>query len=348
MKKRIFTLVLAMLILIVGVCAWAIFGPATAFSENKYSLFIKTGMNYSQLEALLVKDNVLDHPDLFRRLATWFDYPANIKAGRYDIKTGSSLLAILRMLRSGRQTPVNLVITKLRTKADLASLVGKKLETDSLSFMRFLESNDSLQPYGLDSNSAMAAVFPDTYTYYWNSNPERVFKKFFATYKSFWTAERLAEARTHGLSPVTAYILASIVEEETSKNEDKGKIASVYLNRIQKGMKLAADPTVKFALGNFELKRIYDKQLAVASPYNTYIHLGLPPGPICTPSPATLDEVLKAPHTNYLYFVAKPDFSGYSNFSDNFSQHLGFARAYQKALDEQIKISQQSKYQPAN
>ncbi len=348
MKKRIFLVLLATLLVVGGIATWELLGPATAFGANKYSLFIKTGMNYPQLEELLVKDQVLEHPGLFSKLAYRFDYPANIKAGRYDIKSGSSLVSILRMLRSGRQTPLNLVITKLRTKADLASLVGKKLETDSATFFAFLESNDSLQPYGLDSNSAMTAIFPDTYTFFWNSSPERVFKKFYAEYKIYWTPERMAEAKSLGLSPVTAYILASIVEEETSKNEDKGKIASVYLNRMQKGMKLAADPTVKFALGDFELKRIYDKQLTVASPYNTYMHAGLPPGPICTPSPATVDEVLRAPRTNYLYFVAKPDFSGYSNFSDNFSQHLSFARAYQKALDEQVKISQQAKYQPAN
>ncbi|MBS1933886.1 MAG: endolytic transglycosylase MltG, partial [Bacteroidetes bacterium] len=136
--------------------------------------------------------------------------------------------------------------------------------------------------------------------------------------------------------PTTAYVLASIIEEETNMQDDKGKIASVYLNRISKGMKLAADPTIKFALGNFELKRIYEKYLSVESPYNTYKYAGLPPGPICTPTVATIDAVINAPKTNYLYFVAKPDFSGYSNFAETFEQHLKYAREYQKALDVEM------------
>jgi UPF0755 protein len=141
------------------------------------------------------------------------------------------------------------------------------------------------------------------------------------------------------LDPTSAYILASIVEEETTEAGDKGKIASVYLNRMARGMKLSADPTVKFALRNFSLKRIYDKYLETESPYNTYQHPGLPPGPICTPSESTVDAVLSAPSTNYLYFVAKPDFSGYSNFSETYPQHLAFAKAYQQALDREAKTS---------
>jgi UPF0755 protein len=348
MKKRILTILATLLLCGAILAAWLLLGPATAFSESKYSLYIRTGMNYPQLIELLEKDSVLQYPGLFKRIASLSDYPTNLKAGKYDIKRGENLLDILRVLRSGRQTPVNLVITKLRTKKDLASLVGKKLETDSASFIEFLDNNDSLRLFDLDSNSVMTAIYPDTYIFYWNSSPDRIFKKFFATYKNFWTQQHLSEAHSLELNPTTAYILASIVEEETSKKEDKGLIASVYLNRISKGMKLAADPTVKFALGNFELKRIYDNQLLVESPYNTYRNAGLPPGPICTPSPATVEDVLGAPHTAYLYFVAKPDFSGYSNFSDNFKQHLKNARAYQRALDEQIKIGQNLRNEAAH
>ncbi|HMH33769.1 MAG TPA: endolytic transglycosylase MltG, partial [Puia sp.] len=167
---------------------------------------------------------------------------------------------------------------------------------------------------------------------------EKVFKKLYAGYKSYWTPEKLQQAAEHGLNPATAYIIASIVEEETHRSEDKGKVTSVYLNRLNKGMRLAADPTVKFALRNFELKRVYEKYLKVESPYNTYKYAGLPPGPICTPAPETLEAVLTSPKTNYLYFVAKPDFSGYSNFAETYEQHLLFAKAYQKSLDEQMKI----------
>ncbi len=185
----------------------------------------------------------------------------------------------------------------------------------------------------------MVAVFPNTYSYFWNTGPSAIFRKMYSNYKAWWTPRRLEQAREQGLNPVSAYILASIVEEETNAQGDKGKIASVYLNRMAKGMKLAADPTVKFALQDFELKRIYDKQLKVESPYNTVPAIpGLPPGPICTPSPQTLEAVLTAPKTDYVFFVAKPDFSGYSNFAVTYTEHMENARAYQKALDEQMAI----------
>jgi len=130
--------------------------------------------------------------------------------------------------------------------------------------------------------------------------------------------------------------MASIVEEETNKEADKGKIASVYMNRMATGMKLQADPTVKFALKNFALTRILHGHLAYPSPYNTYQNTGLPPGPICTPSVKTIDAVLNAPKTNYTYFVAKPDFNGYSNFATTYEEHLVYAKAYQQALDSLV------------
>jgi UPF0755 protein len=215
-----------------------------------------------------------------------------------------------------------------------------------MAFMRFMNNSDTLQRYGLDTNTFMTVVFPNTYTYYWNTTASRVFKKMESAARTYWTPLRLQEASAHHLTPVTAYILASIVEEETTRKEDKPKIASVYLNRMAAGMRLAADPTVKFALRRFDLKRVYEKYLLVESPYNTYRNAGLPPGPICTPSMESLEAVLTAPETKYLYFVAKPDFSGYSNFAETFSEHMKYAKAYQKALDEEMRIGQQSKGNP--
>ncbi|HTB26799.1 MAG TPA: endolytic transglycosylase MltG, partial [Puia sp.] len=151
------------------------------------------------------------------------------------------------------------------------------------------------------------------------------------------------KAADHHLNRITSYILASIVEEETTRKDDKPKIASVYLNRLASGMRLSADPTVKFALRRFDLKRVYEKYLLIESPYNTYLNAGLPPGPICTPSIESMDAVLNAPQTNYYYFVAKPDFSGYSNFAETYTEHIKNAKEYQKALDEQMRIGQQLK-----
>ncbi len=333
MRRKILLSVISLALLVMLFLGWALLGPATALRTDKYNLYIRTGMDFEQEMELLKKDQVLQSPWFFQWLARRMDYPANIKAGKYEIRKGMNLFRILRMLRNGRQTPVNLTITKFRTKEDISSFVGKRFECDSASFMQLLQSNDSLQQYGLDSNTVMTAILPNTYTLYWNTTASRIFRKLYAEYRSYWNPERRKRAQLIGLDPTTVYILASIIEEETNRQEDKGKIASVYLNRMAKGMKLGADPTVKYAMRNFELKRIYDKYLEVESPYNTYKYPGLPPGPICTPSQQTLEAVLDAPKTNYLYFVAKSDFSGYSNFSENFEQHMKYAHEYQHALD---------------
>ncbi|GAC1425701.1 MAG: endolytic transglycosylase MltG [Chitinophagaceae bacterium] len=342
MKKTVRIIFIALLV-VTGWFAWKFFGPATAFEGKNYYLHIKTGSTYRDVLATLQKDQVLTNPGLFDRVAGRFSYPQKVKAGRYKIKKGMNLINIVRMLKNGQQDPVNLVITKLRTKEELASLVGRKFECDSTSFIKYINNTDSLEQYHLDSNTVMTSVFPDTYIYFWNTTPSKIFEKLRNNYETFWTTTRLGQAKEHGLNPQTAYILASIVEEETIKKDDKGKIASVYLNRIEKDMRLSADPTVKFALRDFGLKRIYDKHLAVESPYNTYKVLGLPPGPICTPSAQTIEAVITSPRTHYLYFVAKPNLDGYSNFAETYQDHLKYAREYQQALD---KLMQQK--QPAN
>lgn len=338
LRKRVFLSIAALVVLGALFLGWRLLGSATAFSGEKYNLYIGTGMSYEEVLAKLEKDTVLESPFFFNIVAGRLDYPANVKAGKYEIRRGMSLLRIARMLRNGRQTPVNLVITKLRTPENLASLIGRHFECDSSSVIHYLRDNDSLKEYGLDSNTVMTMVLPNTYNLFWNTTPSAIFKKIHANYKLFWTPARKEAAKARGLNPITTYILASIVEEETNKQDDKPKIASVYLNRMAKGMKLGADPTIKYALHDFELKRIYEKYLNVESPYNTYKYAGLPPGPICTASQQTLDAVLSSPQTDYLYFVAKPDFSGYSNFAATYEEHLQNAHAYQQSLDEQMAI----------
>jgi len=247
------------------------------------------------------------------------------------------------MLKNGRQSPVNLVITKLRTKEDLASLIGRKFETDSTSFIHYLNNQDTLKQYGLDTNTVMSSVFPNTYTYFWNTNPTTIFKKLYEEHEKVWTEERVKEADRLGLSPTNAYTVASIIEEETNYDPEKGNMASVYINRYKKGMKLQADPTVKFALKNFALRRIREKHLTVESPYNTYRYAGLPPGPICTPSLKTLDAVLTSPQTDYLFFVANSDFSGKHVFSSNDKEHMKHAKEFQQALDREEKKNKPAK-----
>ncbi len=218
--------------------------------------------------------------------------------------------------------------------------MADNFEPDSVTISKFINNPDSLSKYNLDTNTILTAIIPNTYTFVWNTTMPRIFSRLFAEKQKFWNTQRVAAATALGLSEQQVYILSSIVEEETNKQEDKGKIASVYLNRLHSGMKLGADPTVKFALRDFGLKRIFFKHISYPSPYNTYLNAGLPPGPICTPSIKTIDDVLNAPSTNYLYFVAKPDFSGYSNFATSYDEHKKNAKAYQQALDSIILLKQ--------
>ena len=287
-------------------------------------------------------ENLVNNPGSFDMIATQMDIWQSLRAGKYEVKKGTSLFELARMLRNGRQSPVNLVITKIRTKENFASLIGKKFETDSLQVMSFLNNKDTLAKYQLDSNTVMTVVFPNTYTYFWTTSTSGIFKKLIAESKKVWNDERKKKADSLGLTPTSAYILASIIEEETNNNNEKGLIASVYLNRMAKNMNLGADPTVKFALRNFGLKRIYEKHLAVESPYNTYRVKGLPPGPICTPSISTLDQVLNAPKTDYLFFVAKKDFTEGHVFTSNYQEHLKYAREYQKALNMEEQQKQKT------
>jgi UPF0755 protein len=233
------------------------------------------------------------------------------------------------MLRNGTQADVKLVITKLRTKEDFARLAGNRLEFDSTKMWKFLNTNDSLSKFGVDSSTSMYHILPDTYTFLWNTTPASVYQKLYNESKKFWNDERKASAQALGLSPLQAYTLASIVEEETNAAEEKDTIASVYLNRLKAGMPLGADPTIKFALKDFAIKWIHGEMLSVSSPYNTYQNKGLPPGPICTPSKATINEVLKAPQTPYFYFVASSAFNGTHLFSATYAEHLVKAKAYQ-------------------
>lgn len=323
-------------LLAAGFFAWKIFGSNTGFNGDKKTLYIHTGSSFEDVLSAVEKDSILKNPGIFKWLSGQLKYN-NIKPGKYTVNKGFSIFQLVKLLKSGRQTPVNLVIVKLRTTQDLAARLGNYFETDSAGFMAYLGNRDSIKSYGLDSNTLMTAIIPNTYSILWNTSPAKLFKKLFNEQEKFWTSERKKKAAALQLTTAEVYTLASIVEEETNKEEDKGKIASVYLNRLAKGMKLGADPTVKFAMKDFALKRIYFKHLTYPSPFNTYQITGLPPGPICTPSTNTLDAVLNAPKTTYLFFVAKPDFKGYSNFASTYEEHQQYAKAYQRALDSLMK-----------
>ncbi len=332
MRKKIIWTILLLFLFLGAFLAWQFLGPTVSAPAEKY-FYIPTGSSYAEVKESLIEKKIIGGPFFFDLLSKQVKYNQSVKAGRYAIRNGMNLFSLVRMLRAGNQAPVNLVITKLRTKEDLAAKLGNNFEADSATFSALLYNSEWWKQYQLDSNTLMTAIIPNTYTFLWNTAPEKVLAKLEKEKEKFWNEERRNKARIMNLRPEQVYTLASIVEEETNKEEDKGTIASVYFNRFQNNMKLQADPTVKFALRNFALKRVREKHIAVESPYNTYQNLGLPPGPICTPSSKTIDAVLNAPTTNYLFFVAKPDWSGLSNFSQSYDEHKIHAKNYQRFLD---------------
>jgi UPF0755 protein len=334
--KKIVGLFFLIVVIAAVILVWKIFGPGVHQPPNKF-FYVRTGSVYGNVVSDLVDQKIIKSKKWFTIVAKTLKYKI-IKPGKYEIKKGMSLFNLVRMLKNGKQTPVNLVIIKFRTKEEFAHRIGKDFETDSLEMISFLNNNDSLRHYGLDTNTWACAIIPDTYTYFWNSTPTRIFNKLFLTSKKFWTNEKIEKLKAENLSPTEAYIIASIIEEETNFKNDKGNIASVYINRIHKGMPLQADPTIKFAMKDFGLKRIYDKYLKIESPYNTYLHAGLPPGPICTPSIETLNAVINAPKTDYIYFVANSDLNGGSVFTSSYDEHRKYAKLYQQSLNKQDSI----------
>lgn len=330
MKKLLLTL-LVLLVICGAVAGWIFLGPATDFSSSEKALYIRT--NASTKKAImdsLTRNRIITNETAFEFLANRFNYWKNIKPGKYEIKKGSSVLSIVRMLRNGSQTPVKFTINKIRTKEDLAEMVGRKFECDSTAMLNFLNSGDSLKKFETSPELAVCNILPDSYTYFWNTYPSKIYQKFYDASQKFWTDERKQKAQALGLSPAQVYILASIIEEETTNDKEKDTIASVYLNRLNTGIKrLQADPTLKFAVKDFSLKRIAGEILNVESPYNTYKYPGLPPGPICTPSKKTIDAVLNPAKTNYMFFVANSNLNGHL-FSVTFEEHIKKAAQYRE------------------
>ena len=333
MKKKILLGTAALMVAIAAFFAWKFFAaPVSTEKEGTY-LYIKTGSTFKDVQTELVKNKFIHNSVWFRMVSKAAGYKV-VKPGRYKVTKGMSLMSLVRMLKNGQQSPVNFVITKIRTKEGLAEKLANSFECDSGEVMNYLNNMDTLEAYGFDTNTVMSAALPLTYELKWNTTPDKIFHQFYAAYKNFWTDERKQKAADHNLSPLEVSTLASIIDEETNSASDRPDIASVYLNRISKGMPLQADPTVKFALKDFGLRRIYEGHTKVQSPYNTYINKGLPPGPICTPALETIDAVLNSPKTDYLYFVANSDFSGSHIFTSKYEDHVKYARLYQQELNK--------------
>lgn len=327
-KRKIISGVILLLLIIAGYIGYKTLGPSVSNKNGKF-IYIKSEDNFSVVEEKLLNQKVIADKNWFRRVAGWLKFK-QIKPGRYEIKNGMSLYSLVKMLRNGNHSPVKMTIVKERTREQLAGKMGRKFDTgcDSLEMIHFLSSNDSLARFEVDTNTAMAIIMPYTYELNWSSSAGKIMQLFHTAYKKFWTAERKAQAGKLNLTPLQVVILASIVDEETLRKDDKYKIASVYLNRLKKDMKLEADPTAKFVTRNFALGRITGSHLKLQSPYNTYLNKGLPPGPICTPSIESIEAVLDAPETDYIFFVASYKFDGTTIFTSNYPDHTRYVKLF--------------------
>ncbi len=304
---------------------------------KKYYLYIPTGADFKTVVNLINDERIVKDIKSFIWVSKKMHYNDHVHPGRFLIKHGMSNYELVSMLRSNANVPVWLVLNKVRTPEELASVVDRYLEADSTEIVKLLYSPDFLKHWGITKYQILCCFIPNTYEFYWNTSAEEFLERMEKEYQKFWNENRLDKAKKLGLSPCEVSTLASLVQEETSKLDEMPVIAGVYLNRLRAGMKLQADPTLKFALNKWDLKRLLNVHKEVESPYNTYKYKGLPPGPIGLPQIAAIDAVLNAQKHNYYYFCAKDDFSGYHHFSRNYAEHLIYARRYQRKLNE-LKI----------
>ena len=261
-------------------------------------------------------------------------YGNNVRTGRYKLEPGEGPITVFRRLKNGQQSSMNLTIPEARTPDRLAAVLGHKLMLDSATIADALLSEERCQQLGYDTATITAMFVPNTYDVYWNMSIDGLLERMQKEHDRFWDGKREEKAAQMQLTPIEVCTLASIIDEETANNAEKPMIAGMYLNRLKQGMPLQADPTIKFALKQFELKRIWQKLLQTESPYNTYMNEGLPPGPIKIASIQGIDAVLNAVDHDYLYMCAKEDFSGTHNFAATYQEHLKNAARYTKALNE--------------
>ena len=262
------------------------------------------------------------------------NFKNNIHPGRYLLKEGMSNNELIDLLRSGQSVPVKVTFNNVRTIEGLAGKISKNLECDSIEIVGLLTDNEFVNGYGFNKNTILTMFLPNTYQFNWSTTAKQAIERMAQEYKKFWTDERKAKAQKLHLSQSEISILASIVQAEQSVHSDeRPRVAGLYINRIRKGMLLQSDPTIIYGLGDFSIRRVLNKHKAIDTPYNTYIHQGLPPGPINLPSIKSLDAVLNYEQHDYIYMCAKEDFSGYHNFAKTYEQHQIYANKFQKELD---------------
>ena len=333
-KKKIIIGVLVGILVLVGVAGIVFF--RTFFSENvrnrDVTVVVPSGANFEQVMDTLRKYEVLNSEATFRKAAEVLKYKT-MRIGKYDISGCRTNLDLVRLLRQGQHYPVKFTFNNIRTVDQLVERVGHKFFFEPEELSALLQNAGYLQKFGLSDTTAVCLFIPNTYEIYYDTTAEDFLERMSGYYEQFWNNQRMKDAEEIGLTPVQVATLASIVEEENMRPSEKAIIAGLYINRLNKGMLLQSDPTVKFAIGDFARKRILNADLQVDSPYNTYKYKGLPPGPIRIPEASTMDSVLHYRHHNYLYMCAKEDFSGYHNFTASSAEHARNAARYRAALN---------------
>jgi UPF0755 protein len=315
-------------------------------SADETYLYIPTGSKFDDVVNILNKDKYLIDESSFIWLAEKKGYTTSVKPGRYRLTNKMTNNNLINMLRSGRQEPVKFTFVLCRTRTDIAGKAGHLFECDSTDISNALYNDSLLETrYKMNQYSIMSIFIPNTYEMYWNTSAVDFLDRMHKEYEKFWNAERTQKAEKMGLSKEEVVTLASIICQESNKKDEMPRLAGVYMNRLHKGMLLQACPTAIYAAQDFTITRVLKSHTEIESPYNTYIHQGLPPGPICTPSGAVIDKVLDYEHHDYLFFCAKDDFSGYHNFAKTNAQHEQNAARYHAAY---IKLMQEKKKKQKN
>ncbi len=311
-----------------------IFGLNITSDKAYQTILIPTGSSYTQVFDTLKSKFLIKNIKVFNWLAEKKNYPDAIKPGHYVVGRNLSYNGLINLLRSGRQTPVHVTFSNVRTLNDIAGKFGKQLEIDSARIVSFFSEESNYSADGFKKENIISIFLPNTYEFYWNIDAKGLYLRMLREYKLFWNEARLSKAKAEKLTPVEVSILASIIDDEVVKRDEKPRIAGVYLNRLKRGIPLQSCQTIKFALNDFTITRVLKKYLLVDSPYNTYRHSGFPPGPIGCATIEGIDAVLNAENHDYLFFAAKDDFSGYHNFSRTLTEHNKYALLYQKELDK--------------
>lgn len=304
--------------------------------EREDELFaIAPGSTFKNVQDNLYDLGIVNDLVSFSFLSKLRDYDDYVKPGLYQLKKDMSNLDAINLLRSGAQTPVQLTFTLARKIDELPEKIEPYVYFSAEELEKLLLSDSVARAYGFEQETFISMFVPNTYEVYWTITPQEFLEKMKAEYNKFWTQERLTKANNIGLTPKEVSVLASIVESETNKMDEAPRVAGLYLNRLNEGMLLQADPTLKFAIGDFTIRRILNKDKEIESPYNTYKYEGLPPGPISLPSIAALNAVLNAENHDYLYLCAKADFSGYHAFAADLTEHNRNARELHRALNKE-------------